>query len=65
MQPKLNWLAVSFSNYWSFDSNATRSHKIFIKFLMFSYYWLFLISYHIKLKLIAPNGLEKRSLDHR
>ena len=33
MQPKLICLAVLSSSYWSFDSNATRLHKIFSKFL--------------------------------
>ena len=32
-QPTLIWSAVLSSNYWSFDSNATRFHKIFSKFL--------------------------------
>ena len=59
MQPKLIRLAVLSCNYWSFDSNATRFHKIFSKFLdvFVSLVLLELLSHYHNID--SPNRLMK------
>ena len=58
MQPKLIWLAVLSSNYWSFDSNARRFHKIFKILDVFVLLVLFEILSHY-IKIASSNWLRK------